>query len=132
MGSNISNSTTTTTTATSKDSSESSDNSAPPTQPARRGPVTDRSKVNYVPQSNDPSSFQYYPDDPENPVNKYKFALKGDSQYYDPCEESSKLSFQCLERNSYDRTKCQDYFDAYRECKKQWLTARRNNRQQWE
>ncbi|CAI4039492.1 hypothetical protein SMKI_08G1590 [Saccharomyces mikatae IFO 1815] len=111
-----------------KDSQPSS-SSVPATS---KGPVTDRTKVNYVPKSDDPSSFQYYPDDPENPVNKYKFALKADSQYYDPCEESSKLSFQCLERNDYDRSKCQEYFDAYRECKKQWLTARRNNRQQWE
>ncbi|CAI4063865.1 Cox23p SKDI_08G1620 [Saccharomyces kudriavzevii IFO 1802] len=106
--------------------------SPPLAEPAPRGPITDRTKVNYVPKNNDPSSFQYYPDDPENPINKYKFALKADSQYYDPCEESSKLSFQCLERNDYDRSKCQEYFDAYRECKKQWLTARRKNRQQWE
>lgn len=122
----------TTNTNSGSTSSNNSQPSSSSTPPAASGPVTDRTKVNYVPKSDDPSSFQYYPDDPENPVNKYKFALKADSQYYDPCEESSKLSFQCLERNDYDRSKCQEYFDAYRECKKQWLTARRKNRQHWE
>lgn len=94
--------------------------------------VTDKEKVNYTPETNDPSTFKYYPDDPESTMARYKFQTKGISQYYDPCEQSAKMSMRCLEQNDYDRSQCKEYFDAYRECKKQWLEARRNNRSNWE
>ncbi|CCE63669.1 hypothetical protein TPHA_0F01870 [Tetrapisispora phaffii CBS 4417] len=71
--------------------------------------------------------FKFYPDNPESSFAKYRFMSKDSSQYYDPCDESAKMSFKCLDMNDYDRDKCRAYFDAYRECKKQWLRARRNN-----
>lgn len=93
---------------------------------------TDKQKVNFTPQANDTSSFKFYPDNPESTLNKFRFAAKDPSRYFDPCQESSKMSFKCLEMNNYDRDMCKEYFDAYRECKKQWLQSRRENRSQWE
>lgn len=90
-----------------------------------------KDKVNFTPDSGS-STYKFYPDNPESSLNRYRFAVKDPSQYYDPCQESSKMSFKCLELNNYDRDLCHDYFDAYRECKKQWLKARRENRQFWE
>lgn len=92
---------------------------------------TDKTRVNFTPDSQDTESYKYYPDDPESTWNRFRFQAKGDSQYFDPCEESSKLSMKCLELNNYDRDLCHEYFDAYRECKKQWLQSRRRDKSQW-
>lgn len=94
--------------------------------------VVEANKVDYAPQGHSPDKFQYYPDNPESGLSKYRFAVKDASQYFDPCQESSRMSFNCLDRNNYDRDMCKEYFDAYRECKKQWLRARRENRSLWE
>ncbi|KLU92392.1 hypothetical protein MAPG_11338 [Magnaporthiopsis poae ATCC 64411] len=51
---------------------------------------------------------------------------KNKSEWYDPCQEAASKSIQCLNRNGGDRTMCQDYFQAYRDCKKNWTTRRRN------
>lgn len=88
---------------------------------------TEKSKVDFAKNKD----YQYYPDKPDSSLNKMKFVVKGASQFYDPCEESSKMSFKCLEMNDYDRDMCRQYFDAYRECKKQWLSHRRSNGNQW-
>ncbi|AET41490.1 Cox23p Ecym_8205 [Eremothecium cymbalariae DBVPG len=104
----------------------------PSQSPPKGNVVTDKTKVNFTPTSNDTSTFQFYPDDPEATLNRFKFYSKGASMYYDPCEESSKMSFKCLELNNYDRSLCHDYFDAYRECKKQWLKARREDNSKWQ
>lgn len=50
------------------------------------------------------------------------------SKYTDPCAKASELSMKCLEKNSYDRTKCADEFNNYRECKKAWIQQRRTDR----
>ncbi|OXB44125.1 hypothetical protein B1J92_I02728g [Nakaseomyces glabratus] len=92
---------------------------------------TDKDKVDYAPKGVDTTEYRYYPDNPESTLNKYRFAMKDHSQYYDPCQESAKMSFKCLELNDYDRDQCKEYFDAYRECKKQWLEARRKDRTNW-
>lgn len=92
---------------------------------------TDKAQVNFTPDSEDTQTYKYYPDDPESTWNRFRFQAKGDSQYFDPCEESSKLSMKCLELNNYDRDLCHEYFDAYRECKKQWLESRRRDKSQW-
>ncbi|GAV55638.1 hypothetical protein ZYGR_0AY00300 [Zygosaccharomyces rouxii] len=94
--------------------------------------VVEPSKVDYAPQGDSPDKFQYYPDKPESGLSRYRFAAKDASQYFDPCQESSRMSLNCLDRNNYDRDMCKEYFDAYRECKKQWLKARRENRSMWE
>ncbi|QLQ79668.1 hypothetical protein HG537_0C03160 [Torulaspora globosa] len=96
------------------------------------GAITDRNKIDFAPKGENPGSFKYYPENPENGVNRLMFAIKGPSEYYDPCQESAQMSFNCLDRNNYDRDMCKEYFDAYRECKKQWLSARRKDRSQWE
>lgn len=76
-------------------------------------------------------NYSFYPDHPENALHKYLFALKQPGQYYDPCEESKKMSFKCLERNQDDKYQCQEFFDAYKECKKSWSAAKRMSRGDW-
>ncbi|SCU80368.1 LAMI_0B02014g1_1 [Lachancea mirantina] len=93
---------------------------------------TDKTKVDFAPTSATPAEFKFYPDNPESTLNKYRFSAKDASRFFDPCQESANMSTRCLETNDYDRDKCREYFDAYRECKKQWLRARRQNRGQWE
>ncbi|KAI0328671.1 hypothetical protein GY45DRAFT_1325958 [Cubamyces sp. BRFM 1775] len=39
-----------------------------------------------------------------------------------PCAEASKASMDCMNHNDYDRDKCLDYFQAYRDCKKAWVS----------
>ncbi|KAK0610997.1 hypothetical protein B0T14DRAFT_394282, partial [Immersiella caudata] len=60
----------------------------------------------------------------ENPWNeetKAKFQLKSRSEFLDPCQETAARSIACLRRNDGDRSMCQDYFQAYRDCKKLWV-----------
>ena len=38
-----------------------------------------------------------------------------------PCEEATKASYKCLDKFDYDRDKCTDFFQAYRDCKKAWV-----------
>ncbi|KAF2153225.1 hypothetical protein K461DRAFT_293499 [Myriangium duriaei CBS 260.36] len=49
------------------------------------------------------------------------FKAKQNSQYLDPCQEAADRSLKCLRRNGGARDMCMDYFDAYRECKKNWM-----------
>ncbi|SMQ52206.1 unnamed protein product [Zymoseptoria tritici ST99CH_3D7] len=50
-----------------------------------------------------------------------RFSSKQNSEYFDPCQEAATRSLKCLRRNGGDRKMCQDYFDAYKECKKSWM-----------
>lgn len=54
-----------------------------------------------------------------------KFSNKGASEYYDPCQDFADRSLKCLKRNAFDRDMCHDYFQAYRDCKKEWMTQKR-------
>ncbi|KAH9991132.1 hypothetical protein BJV77DRAFT_946650, partial [Russula vinacea] len=45
-----------------------------------------------------------------------------------PCAEASKASMDCLNRHDYDRDKCLDFFQAYRDCKKAWMNQRKEDR----
>lgn len=110
----------------------SEDNKNQTSEPDVSGAIKDKSKVDYAPKGIDPSSFKYYPENPESSMNRYMFSMKGPSEYFDPCQESAQMSLNCLDRNDYNRDLCKEYFDAYRECKKQWLKARRQDRSQWE
>lgn len=75
------------------------------------------------------SQFKYYPDSPTSEINKLRFETKGPSKYYDPCSESSKMSIRCMEVNGkYNKHLCNEYFQAYRDCKKEWLAERRRER----
>ncbi|KAL4781206.1 cysteine alpha-hairpin motif superfamily [Aspergillus varians] len=54
-----------------------------------------------------------------------KFTNKSASEYYDPCQDFADRSLRCMKRNAFDREMCGDYFQAYRDCKKQWLTQKK-------
>ncbi|KAH3686330.1 hypothetical protein WICPIJ_002692 [Wickerhamomyces pijperi] len=73
------------------------------------------------------SKYKYYPDNPVSNYHKQNFASKGPSRYYDPCQESANMSIRCLESNNFDREMCGEYFKAYRECKKEWMSQRRKD-----
>ncbi|OJJ41108.1 hypothetical protein ASPWEDRAFT_73514, partial [Aspergillus wentii DTO 134E9] len=51
-----------------------------------------------------------------------RFSNKNASEYYDPCQEFATRSLQCMKRNAFDREMCGDYFQAYRDCKKEWVS----------
>ncbi|TKA59253.1 hypothetical protein B0A49_11368, partial [Cryomyces minteri] len=54
-----------------------------------------------------------------------RFDSKKNSEYFDPCQDAADRSIRCLRRNGGDREMCTDYFQAYRDCKKQWMTERK-------
>ncbi|KAL5342594.1 cytochrome c oxidase-assembly factor cox23 [Aspergillus crustosus] len=54
-----------------------------------------------------------------------KFSNKSASEYFDPCQEFADRSLKCMKRNAHDKDMCHDYFQAYRDCKKQWLTKKK-------
>ncbi|KAH8900940.1 hypothetical protein GQ53DRAFT_740769 [Thozetella sp. PMI_491] len=66
--------------------------------------------------------------DPWSKDKKDKFESKSRSEWFDPCQEAAARSIACLRRNDGDRSMCQDYFQAYRDCKKNWTTRRREER----
>ena len=37
--------------------------------------------------------------------------------------QEADRSYKCLDENNYDREKCQEYFQAYKECKKKMVSA---------
>ncbi|KAL0065828.1 Mitochondrial copper homeostasis protein [Marasmius tenuissimus] len=57
-----------------------------------------------------------------------QFQGKEASKFTDPCADASKASMACLNKYDYDRDKCLDYFQAYRDCKKAWLEQRKADR----
>ncbi|EGN96594.1 hypothetical protein SERLA73DRAFT_58401 [Serpula lacrymans var. lacrymans S7.3] len=70
------------------------------------------------------------PQDNVQPLN-YREHFAGRETYTkhtDPCESAAKASMACMDRNSYDRDKCLDFFQAYRDCKKTWLDQRKADR----
>ena len=56
---------------------------------------------------------------------KDAFNNKAYSKYHDPCQDFANKSVRCLHRNGGDKAMCQDYFQAYRDCKKEWTQRRR-------
>ncbi|CAI7616987.1 unnamed protein product [Penicillium viridicatum] len=52
-----------------------------------------------------------------------KFTHKHASEYYDPCQDFADRSLKCMKRNAFEREMCHDYFQAYRDCKKNWNFA---------
>ncbi|KAI0629272.1 hypothetical protein C8Q77DRAFT_1143051 [Trametes polyzona] len=57
-----------------------------------------------------------------------RFKGKPVSKFVDPCAEASKASMDCMNHHDYDRDKCLDYFQAYRDCKKAWQEQLRADR----
>ncbi|PRT54451.1 Cytochrome c oxidase-assembly factor COX23, mitochondrial [Wickerhamiella sorbophila] len=80
------------------------------------GVERDPSKVDFVKNGD----IKLFPDDPTSEKKLMRFRNKGHSEFYDPCSEAAKMSMKCLERNNYDRKKCKDYFQAYRDCTAEW------------
>ncbi|KAK0625432.1 hypothetical protein B0T17DRAFT_492215 [Bombardia bombarda] len=78
--------------------------------------------------SGDSSGSSSSSDEPWNAETKEKFETKSRSEFLDPCQEAAARSIRCLHRNGGDRSMCQDYFQAYRDCKKNWLERRREER----
>lgn len=72
--------------------------------------------------------LRFYPDNPEHHRHKYKWVNKEPSKFYDPCEESRQASINCVLRNQEDRMVCSEFFDAYKECKKDFFQKRRKDR----
>ncbi|OCB86372.1 hypothetical protein A7U60_g6490 [Sanghuangporus baumii] len=70
------------------------------------------------------------PDDAKVPKN-YREHFKAHktviTKFVDPCEDASRASMDCMNRNDYDKQKCRNYFEAYRECKKTWMEQRRED-----
>ncbi|KAF1953940.1 hypothetical protein CC80DRAFT_476852 [Byssothecium circinans] len=60
--------------------------------------------------------------------NATKFENKAYSEYFDPCQEAAQKSIRCLHRNGGEREMCTDFFQAYRDCKEQWMNARKEAR----
>lgn len=82
------------------------------------------SQVSFTKDASSAKDYKYYPDNPVSEYHKRNFAAKGPSRYYDPCQESANMSVKCLEMNNFDRDMCTEYFKAYRECKKEWMSQR--------
>ncbi|KAF2650253.1 hypothetical protein K491DRAFT_697473 [Lophiostoma macrostomum CBS 122681] len=57
-----------------------------------------------------------------------RFENKAYSEYFDPCQDAATKSIRCLNRNGGDREMCSDFFQAYRDCKEQWMNARKEAR----
>ncbi|KAF2684713.1 cytochrome c oxidase-like protein-assembly factor COX23 [Lentithecium fluviatile CBS 122367] len=57
-----------------------------------------------------------------------RFENKAYSEYFDPCQEAAQKSIRCLHRNGGERAMCSDFFQAYRDCKEQWMAARKEAR----
>ncbi|KAF5118506.1 hypothetical protein DV452_002022 [Geotrichum candidum] len=72
--------------------------------------------------------LKFYPDTPTEFHHKVQFQTKMPSQFYDPCEQASKMSMNCLVRNDYDRDMCLEYFRAYKECRQEWMDQRKKDR----
>ncbi|KAK1753347.1 hypothetical protein QBC47DRAFT_386163 [Echria macrotheca] len=67
-------------------------------------------------------------DGPWDAETKSKFASKSRSEFLDPCQDAAERSIRCLHRNEGDRSMCQDYFQAYRDCKKLWMDKRKEEK----
>ncbi|KAJ3553613.1 hypothetical protein NM688_g3513 [Phlebia brevispora] len=57
-----------------------------------------------------------------------KFRNRPLTKFVDPCEDAAKASMECLNRHDYNRDKCTDFFQAYRDCKKTWMDQRKADR----
>ncbi|KAI0029967.1 hypothetical protein K488DRAFT_10354, partial [Vararia minispora EC-137] len=59
---------------------------------------------------------------------KELFKVRQCQAVLDPCAAASKASFDCLNRHDYNREKCIDFFQAYRDCKGAWIEQRKADR----
>lgn len=85
--------------------------------------------VDFVTKSADgKKELHFYPDRPTQRVHKDRFITKEPSRYYDPCKESSQMAVKCMSEHDDDyKEVCGPLFEAYRECKKEWMAQRRKD-----
>ncbi|PVU96544.1 hypothetical protein BB561_001106 [Smittium simulii] len=57
-----------------------------------------------------------------------EFENKLPGLHMNPCEIESAASLKCMEQNNFQHHLCQEYFTAYRDCKKIWLEERKKAR----
>lgn len=89
----------------------------------------DKSKVDFTAGGVD--KYKFYPDNPQNHRHKYRYSMKEPSKYYDPCEETRQASINCMIRHPEDKkAMCQDFFDAYKECKRDFYNKKRQDRRE--
>uniref|UniRef100_A0A1B0CDV1 Coiled-coil-helix-coiled-coil-helix domain-containing protein 7 n=1 Tax=Lutzomyia longipalpis TaxID=7200 RepID=A0A1B0CDV1_LUTLO len=43
-----------------------------------------------------------------------------DAEKNNPCLKEQELSYKCLDKNNYDREKCEIFFQNYKNCKDFW------------
>ena len=87
-----------------------------------------RHNIDFTPDENDPSTYKYFPDNPTSFESQMQFNIKEPSLYFDPCEESARMSRRCLEDNWDNpdkKTICKEFFKAYKDCKAMWISQRR-------
>lgn len=87
-----------------------------------------KQKVDFAPENADPSTYKYFPDDPNSAMSLIQTQIKEPSQYFDPCEMSARMSRQCLEDHWDDpdkKSKCKQFFEAYKDCKAMWIAEKR-------
>ncbi|ESK94886.1 cytochrome c oxidase-assembly factor cox23 [Moniliophthora roreri MCA 2997] len=68
------------------------------------------------------------PGDNVKPLNYREQFQENTSKFIDPCAEASKASLACMNKYDFDRDKCLDYFQAYRDCKKSWMDQKKADR----
>lgn len=72
-------------------------------------------KIDY--HSDDLKNLKFYPDDIKDEIHYKIYNNKPSSKFYDPCNLSRQASINCILRNQNNKKECQEYFDAYKECK---------------
>lgn len=90
--------------------------------------VKEKSEVDFT--KGGVENYKFYPDNPENHRHKYRWAMKEPSKFYDPCEESRQASINCVLRNQEDKLVCQDFFDAYKECRSDFFNKKKKDRRE--
>ena len=51
-------------------------------------------------------------------------------QRTNPCTVEAKASMKCLDEYNYNRRRCEEYFEAYRNCKRAWNERKAERRRQ--
>lgn len=73
------------------------------------------------------TEIKLFPGDPASKKNLRRFATKGYSEYFDPCQEAADMSRRCIERNTNNREVCKPFFEVYRDCSRAWKKKRKQS-----
>ncbi|PHH78804.1 hypothetical protein CDD82_2831 [Ophiocordyceps australis] len=75
-----------------------------------------------------PTTSENLESDPWDDKTRERFERKPKSEYYDPCQEAAQRSYRCLYRNGGDKSMCNEFFKAYRDCKQSWTAKRKKDK----